>query len=73
MKQRFKRRTRYKRFEITLGTIDDEFDWNDLDLSDGLEEILPKSTKLLAVDSFLVEDEKWMDDLLLLKINKKTS
>ena len=63
---------RYKKFEIILGTEDDELDWNDLEFWK-LAEILPIECKVLVVDSFLVKEEKWMDDLMIIKKLKKTS
>jgi len=63
---------RYKKFEIILGTEDDELDWNDLEFWK-LGEILPIECKVLVVDSFLVKEEKWMDDLMIIKKLKKTS
>ena len=57
---------RYKRFEITVGTEDDAFDWNDLELW-RLEEFFPKGSEVLSIDMQVVEEDKWMDDLMDIK------
>jgi len=61
---------RYKRFEITVGTEDDAFDWNDLELW-RLEEFFPKGSEVLSIDMQVVEEDKWMDDLMDIKSGKK--
>lgn len=57
---------RYKRFEITVGTEDDAFDWNDLKL-EKLEEFFPNESKVVSIDMTVVEEEKWMNDLMDMK------
>jgi hypothetical protein len=63
---------RYKKFEVTVGTEDDALDWNDIELW-RLEEFFPNEGKVLSIDMQVIEEEKWMDDLMDLKKGKRAS
>ncbi len=58
---------RYKRFEITVGTEDNDLDWNDLEL-EKIEEFFPKESKVLSIDTRVMDEEKWMNDLMNMKL-----
>ena len=67
---------RYEKFEIIIGTNDDEFDFSDpsrFDWSWEIESILPKECKLLEIGRKVVEEEKWMNDLMDIKSGKKVT
>jgi len=61
---------RFEKIVIIVGTDDDLFDFTDPTLYDWsfeLESVLPKGVKLLEVGREVVEDEKWMNDLMDMK------
>ena len=61
---------RYKKFCIIIGTEDDGFDFTDptvFDWSFEVEKMLPKGIKLLEIGREVVEEEKWMNDLMDMK------
>jgi hypothetical protein len=60
---------RYKKFEITVGTEDDAFDWNDLKL-EKIREFFPKENEVVSIDMQVVEEEKWMNDIMDIKMLK---
>ena len=61
---------RFEKIVIIVGTDDDEFDFTDPTLYDWsfeLEAALPKQCKLVEVGRQVVEEEKWMNDLMDIK------
>ena len=61
---------RYKKFCIIIGTEDDGFDFADptiYDWSFEIENVLPKECKLIEIGREVVEEEKWMNDVMDIK------
>ena len=68
-KREFKMR-RFEKIVIIVGTDDDLFDFSDPSLYDWsfeLESVLPKQCKLVEIGREVVEEEKWMNDLMDIK------
>ena len=67
---------RFEKIVIIVGTDEDGFDFTDpssYDWSWEIENVLPKECKLLEIGRKVVEDEKWMDDLMDIKSGKKVT
>ena len=61
---------RFKKFCLIVGTDDDLFDFADptiYDWSFEIENVLPKECKLLEIGREVVDEEKWMNDLMDMK------
>jgi len=61
---------RFEKFVMIVGTDDDLFDFTDPTLYDWsfeIEKVLPKECKLLEIGREVVDEEKWMNDLMDMK------
>ena len=61
---------RYRKFEIIVGTDDDLFDFSypsSYDWSWEIENVLPNECKLIEIGREVVNEEKWMNDVMDMK------
>ncbi len=64
---------RFEKIVIIVGTDDDLFDFSDPSLYDWsfeLESVLPKQCKLIEIGREVVEEEKWMNEVMNMKGEK---